>query len=113
MVMVFSTDESDLTEFHVPLNRHLQNIYSNSEEGEETRWTVHGYHSERRGSFTELHRHYNACKLGVCCTLKRREYRQFQDGREVIGVSEAQLRFCNQYCIGNGTYQCGSRGNSV
>lgn len=55
---------------------------------------------------------HNACKLRVCGTLEAGEYRQFKDGRGNRSI-RSTASICNQYCIGNGTYQVWLGGDSV
>ncbi len=51
---------------------------------------MYWHHAECRGSFAELHSDNQTPR--VCCPVKAGKYGQLQMA-EVIGVSEAQLRF--------------------
>ena len=68
---------------------------------------MYWHHVECRGSFAELHSDNHACKLRVCCPVKAGKYGQLKIA-EVIGVSEAQLRFVTNTQSGMGLMKCGN-----
>lgn len=68
---------------------------------------MYWHHVECRGSFAELHSDNHACKLRVCCPVKAGKYGQLKMA-EVIGVSEAQLRFVTNTQSGMGLMKCGN-----
>ena len=67
---------------------------------------MYWHHVECRGSFAELHSDNHACKLRV--SLLKQANTDSSKMAEVIGVSEAQLRFVTNTQSGMGLMKCGN-----
>ena len=68
---------------------------------------MYWHHVECRGSFAELHSDNHACKLRFVTLLKQANTDSSKMA-EVIGVSEAQLRFVTNTQNGMGLMKCGN-----
>ena len=68
---------------------------------------MYQHHAECRGSFAELHSDNHACKLRFVTLLKQANTDSSKMA-EVIGVSEAQLRFVTNTQNGMGLMKCGN-----
>ena len=77
------------------------------EEGKKAGWSLYWYHTERCGSSSELHSYNNACELRVRALLKQANTDSSKMA-EVIGVSDAQLRFVTNSQSGMGLLKCGN-----
>ena len=68
---------------------------------------MYRYHAERSRSVAELYSNNNVCKLRVVALLKQANTDSSKMA-EVMGVSEAQLRFVTNTASGMGLIKCGS-----